>query len=216
MAPKVIKRTSDLATHQKNANRGTERGTQLLERSLRNLGFGRSILVDKNGLVIAGNHTTEKAVELGLEEVVVVKTKGDKVIVHQREDLDLRDKRAVELAILDNRTSEINLDWDAEILAAIKENGEYDLHELGFSDAEIDKVLATLEAPEDFATHDENIPVQHVCPKCGHRWSGKADAGKKTAKTPKTTGKKTPPNAKAQSAKAADRRAGNRPRSPRS
>jgi hypothetical protein len=190
MAGKSIKRTSDLATHQQNANRGTERGTQLLERSLRNLGFGRSILVDKNGRVIAGNHTTEKAVELGLEEVVVVRTKGDKVIVHQREDLDLSDKRAVELALLDNRVAEVNLDWDAEILQALKENGEVDLRELGFSDAEIEKLIATLEAPEDFATHDENIPVQHVCPKCGHKWSGRADAGKKSAKTPKTSGSK--------------------------
>ena len=38
-----------------NMNRGTERGLQLLEKSLRDYGAGRSILVDKAGNVIAGN-----------------------------------------------------------------------------------------------------------------------------------------------------------------
>jgi len=38
-----------------NANRGTERGTSALESSLELYGAGRSILLDKNGIIIAGN-----------------------------------------------------------------------------------------------------------------------------------------------------------------
>ena len=41
----------------RNANKGTERGLALLDKSLRQYGAGRSILVDKNGRVIAGNKT---------------------------------------------------------------------------------------------------------------------------------------------------------------
>ena len=29
-------------------------------------------------------------------------------------------------------------------------------------------------APEDFATMDESIPIEHTCPKCGYRFSGGA------------------------------------------
>jgi hypothetical protein len=32
--------------------------------------------------------------------------------------------------------------------------------------------LSPVEAPEDFKEYDEDIPTEHVCPKCGYRWSG--------------------------------------------
>jgi hypothetical protein len=30
------------------------------------------------------------------------------------------------------------------------------------------------EPPEEFPVYDEDIPVEHTCPKCGYEWSGKA------------------------------------------
>ena len=38
-----------------NFNKGTEAGQQLMERSFKELGAGRSILLDRNGNIIAGN-----------------------------------------------------------------------------------------------------------------------------------------------------------------
>lgn len=111
---KTIARLEDLTPHTANANRGTKRGVDLLDQSLERCGAGRSIVVDKNGVVIAGNHTLERAVEKGFA-IEVVKTDGRKLVVVQREDLDLEaadDPRARELAIADNRTSEVGLDWD--------------------------------------------------------------------------------------------------------
>jgi hypothetical protein len=104
----------DLQPHQANANRGTKRGVDLLDASLERCGAGRSIVVDKNGIVIAGNHTLERAVEKGFD-IQVIKTDGRRLVVVQREDLDLEstdDARARELAIADNRTSQLGLDWD--------------------------------------------------------------------------------------------------------
>ena len=46
---------SDLTLDAKNANRGTQRGLKALTDSLQKYGAGRSILVDKDGNVIAGN-----------------------------------------------------------------------------------------------------------------------------------------------------------------
>lgn len=101
-----------------NANRGTKRGRELLMRSLQNLGAGRSILVDRNGYIIAGNKTYEAAQALGIK-VRVVETDGDELIAVRRRDLDLEEGgKARELAYADNRVAEIDLEWDAEQLAA--------------------------------------------------------------------------------------------------
>ena len=77
-AMKEIKKVSDLTPDTHNANRGTERGMAMLENSLREFGAGRSILIDREGRVIGGNKTLEKAAEIGLEDVVVVQTDGTK------------------------------------------------------------------------------------------------------------------------------------------
>lgn len=49
-----------------NANRGTDRGRRAVADSLAECGAGRSILVDRDGTVIAGNKTLEAAQALGL------------------------------------------------------------------------------------------------------------------------------------------------------
>lgn len=77
---------SSIQPDSRNANKGTERGRYALERSLEKLGAGRSILLDKNGKIIAGNKTAETAGEMGIEDVVIVRTKGDKLVAVMRED----------------------------------------------------------------------------------------------------------------------------------
>lgn len=107
-----------LTPHVRNANKGTERGSIQIEESLKDYGAGRSIVVDKNGVVIAGNHVLEAAAGAGLKGRVI-ETDGTELIVVKRKDLDLeKDKRAVELAIADNRTSQVGLEWDADVLRA--------------------------------------------------------------------------------------------------
>ena len=55
--PKDIKTLADLTPDGENFNKHTEFGQKLLEDSLRKFGAGRSILVDKDGNIIAGNST---------------------------------------------------------------------------------------------------------------------------------------------------------------
>jgi hypothetical protein len=117
---KKIRKLSDLIPDDRNANKGTDRGRGIIEQSLRKYGTGRSILVDKNGRIIAGNKTVENAGAAGLKDVLVVQSDGSKLIVVQRTDLDLKqDKAAKELAIADNRSAELNLSWDPEVLAEL-------------------------------------------------------------------------------------------------
>lgn len=107
---------TDLHADDHNANKGTERGAAALEASLRRYGAGRSILVDRNGRIIAGNKTVQAAGAMGMDDVIVVQSDGTKIIAVQRTDLDLNDKAARELAYADNRVGQLDLDWDIEAL----------------------------------------------------------------------------------------------------
>ncbi|MGL5922175.1 hypothetical protein [Chroococcidiopsis sp.] len=101
-----------------NANAHTQRGMGVLEKSLQNYGAGRSILIDRNNRIIAGNATTEIAYSIGLEDVLVVETRGEQLVAVKRLDLDLDDPKARQLALSDNRVGELNLSWDVEQLVA--------------------------------------------------------------------------------------------------
>ena len=67
-----------------NANRGTVRGAGMVERSLSQYGAGRSILVDKEGRIIAGNKTHAAATEIGLDDAVLVESDGTQLVVVKR------------------------------------------------------------------------------------------------------------------------------------
>ena len=122
--PKTIPTAlSELTLDDRNANRGTRRGRRALADSLKVYGPGRSVLVDRNGTVIAGNKTVEQARALGLP-VRVVATTGNELIAVRRDDLDLtRDPRARGLALADNRVGELDLDWDPAVLEQHRADG---------------------------------------------------------------------------------------------
>ena len=109
---KTIETIEDLRPDPENANLGTERGLRMLDDSLQEDGAGRSILVDRDGVTIAGAKTLERAADIGLP-IRVVKTDGTELVVVQRTDLDLDGEgeeqvRARRMAYRDNRSSEVS------------------------------------------------------------------------------------------------------------
>jgi len=111
---------AQLVLDPKNANKGTKRGRELLGRSLENYGAGRSVVVDRNNRVIAGNKTLEAARAAGFESIAVIETDGSSLVAVRRGDLDLKkDRKARELAIADNRIGELDLEWNPEVLASL-------------------------------------------------------------------------------------------------
>ena len=170
---------SALVLDDKNPNKHTSRGRDLLLKSLKNYGMGRSVLVDKHNRVIAGNATIEAAKAAGKKRIAVIETDGDTLVAVQRGDLDLmKDKKARALSVADNRVAELDLDWDAEIL----ENANLDLGQF-WDEHELEKLLAV--APQAFEELGDDIVVEHTCPKCGYKFSGgekgirKKNAGKR-------------------------------------
>ena len=116
---------AELVPDDKNYNKGTEYGAHLLEKSIGQFGAGRSILLDKNNRIIAGNKATEAFGALGGEDVIVVETDGTKLVAVKRTDIDLDSKEGRELALADNATQKADLEWDIEALQAASE--EWDI-----------------------------------------------------------------------------------------
>lgn len=122
-----------------NANSGTQRGRGLLEKSLQQYGAGRSILLDKNNFIIAGNKTVETAGQVGIEDVQIVESDGKRIIAVKRMDLDINDPKTKELAIADNRVAEVDLAWDAKNLEKMEADG-VKLDQF-FKKAELEKIF---------------------------------------------------------------------------
>lgn len=166
---------SEFQPNPKNHNKGTERGRYALERSLRQYGAGRSILVDKNGKAIAGNHALEVAADIGLENVIVVETDGNQLVAVKRTDLDLDDPKAIALAYADNRTQELGFELDLEQLRVDLESG-IDLSAF-WTEGELNKKLdlPIEEEKEDPGAIAPRGEIQCECPNCGHKFVRQTD-----------------------------------------
>lgn len=117
---------SELNFDNKNFNKHTEYGMSLLEKSLRENGGGRSILLDKNNNIIAGNGIVEAAGNIGLEDVQIIESDGKKLIAVKRTDIDLDSKQGREMALADNATAEADLNWDEDAIKIESEKWGFD------------------------------------------------------------------------------------------
>ena len=150
------KKITDLKFDDKNFNKGTQYGKSLMEKSLSKFGAGRSILIDKNNRIIAGNKTTENFGELGLEDVQIVETDGKTLIAVRRNDIDLDTPEGREFALADNQTAKSNIDFDFDYLES--ELGEDTLEEWGIEIPE-EEVLEAEEDDFNEAPPEEPITV---------------------------------------------------------
>ena len=139
-----------------NANKGTVRGRGMVERSLQQYGAGRSVLVDRNGVIIAGNKTAEIAQELGIP-VTVIESDGTTLYAIKRTDLDMAtDDAAKALGVADNRASETGLEWDPDVLQSFMDDG-LDLEQFWFPD-ELARVLEGLPDGDEWGNAFESLP----------------------------------------------------------
>ena len=114
----------DLVYDDHNFNQHTDEGMELLEKSITENKFGRSILIDKDNRIIAGNGIVEAATKTGTKKIRVIETDGDELIAVKRKDLSLDSTEGRRLALADNATSAANLKWDEkELKNAEKEWG---------------------------------------------------------------------------------------------
>jgi hypothetical protein len=128
-----------------NHNGHTERGMSLLEDQLGRNGLGRSILVDKNNVVIAGNGVLEVAAQLGIERVRIVETDGNEIVAVKRTDVMRSSAQGVEMALADNLIPMRNQAIDYELVQQQATQHALALERVGLTDAELEMALASSE-----------------------------------------------------------------------
>lgn len=120
-----------LVPDNKNFNKGTEYGDRLMDESLRKFGLARSIVIDKNNRIIAGNKAAEKAADIGFTDVLVVEVDGNQLVAVKRKDIDLDSAKGRELALADNATSKANLAWDESLIEEVSQQWGFEPQEWG-------------------------------------------------------------------------------------
>lgn len=158
---------SDLKSDHKNARRRTDRSSDLIKESLQRYGAARSIVIDEENRILAGNGTIDGAKAAGIRRVRIIESEGDEVIAVRRSGLSEEEK--VGLALADNRTSDLS-DWDQEMLRRLSE--EHDISPW-FEQDDLDELLAVTELePEEGNTDPDEVPEAPEEPitKLGDLW----------------------------------------------
>jgi len=138
---------ADLKFDPENARVRTAKGEAMIQESLRQVGAARSIVIDENGTILAGNGTVEAAGQIGIDNVVIVEASGDEIIAVRRKGLT--DEQKKKLAYYDNRTGD-EAEWDMEQVARDLLGG-YDFLDELFDDIKVPEPEkeGTDELPED-------------------------------------------------------------------
>ena len=96
---------TDIKLDSRNYRVHDDRNKNLIKKSLQEYGTGRSIVVDADGEIIAGNGVYEQAKELGIP-VKEIESDGSELVVIKRTDLKRDDEKRKGLAVMDNSASD--------------------------------------------------------------------------------------------------------------
>ena len=149
------KRLDEIKPYENNP-RHNDNAVDAVAASIREFGFKVPLVVDSNGVIVAG-HTRYKAAKfLGLQKVPCIVAD------------DLSDEQVKAFRLADNKVSEA-AEWDfgklEEELAGLA-CFDVDMSEFGF-DLNIGD---DEEAPDGFKEFDENIETKHKCTRCGYEY----------------------------------------------
>lgn len=139
----------------------------MIRESLQQFGPLRSIVLDENNTIRAGNGTVEEAGQIGIEKIRVVDADADEMIAVRRKGLSEAQWKSY--AIADNRSSDIST-WDIPTL--IETHLEVPLTDW-FTEEEIADWGEALDDPLD---DDGDVmgggkdEIDCVCPQCGHQF----------------------------------------------
>lgn len=92
----------------KNYRVHNDRNKRIIRKSLEDCGAGRSVLIDKDNILIAGNGVYEQAKELGIP-IRIIETDGKELVVVKRNDLKSDDEKRKLLALADNHASDTSM-----------------------------------------------------------------------------------------------------------
>lgn len=158
---------SDLRSDHKNARKRTDRSAALIKESITRYGAARSIVIDEENRILAGNGTIEGAKAAGIKNVRIIETEGDEIIAVKR--TGLTEDQKIGLALADNRTSDLS-EWDKEMLHQLSE--EHDITPW-FEAEDLAEIMGEVEViPAEGLTDADDVPEPPADPitKPGDLW----------------------------------------------
>lgn len=153
-------KVEDLKFDKRNYRRHSEKNQDLIKKSINEVGFGRSIVIDADNEIVCGNGVVSQIAKS--TPIKVVETNGSELIVVKRTDLKTDDEKRKQLAVMDNSSSDSS-DFDLTLLQedfTNEELGNFGITIFEPSDVDIDSF---------FEDSEEKIkePKTIKCPKCG-------------------------------------------------
>lgn len=112
----------------RNARRRDDAARAAIRRSIEVLGVGRSIVIDRDGVVVAGNGVLEEARALGVP-LKIIDSDGSELVAVRRSDMGTNDPQRCALALADNAVAAL-ADWDEPTLAELRAELGADLEEV--------------------------------------------------------------------------------------
>lgn len=134
----------------RNYRKHSNKNKDLINKSLKECGAGRSIVIDNENNIIAGNGIYEQSLKLGLK-TKVIETDGSELVVVKRTDLATDDEKRKQLAVMDNSTSDssefdfelLNEDFEAETLSDWGLDVDFKLDDTEIIEDEVPQIVDT-------------------------------------------------------------------------
>lgn len=134
-----MKRINELKPYEKNP-RKNDSAVNAVAESIKEFGFKNPVIIDKDGVIVAGHTRLKAAKKLGLEEVPTI----------MADDLTEEQVKAFRLA--DNKTAEL-AGWDFELLdSELAEITGLDMLQFGFDDGSVEEEKYSTQEEETDAT----------------------------------------------------------------
>jgi site-specific DNA-methyltransferase (adenine-specific) len=146
----IIEKRLDELTPYENNPRKNENAVPYVAESIKRYGFKQPIVVDTDGVIVAGHTRYAAAIELGLESVPCVVAD------------DLTEEEIAEYRLVDNKVAEFS-GWDFAALEEELSSLDFDRTDFGFTEA------TDINIDDLFEEHDEEPkdPKTVTCPHCG-------------------------------------------------
>ena len=139
----------DLKQDKRNYRKHNDRNISLIRKSVDDCGLGRSIVIDNENEIIAGNGLVS-AISKNTP-IKVIESTGKELIVVKRTDLSTKDEKRKKLAVMDNSASDSS-EFDLELLKL--DFDDFKLQEMGIDieTTEEETEIVEDEVPEEVET----------------------------------------------------------------
>ena len=110
----TMENKQEIKFDERNYRKHSKKNKALIKKSLEELGAGRSVVIDADDTLVAGNGVYEQAQALQMP-VRVIETDGSELVVVKRTDIHTQDEKRKKLALADNAASDLS-EWDVPLI----------------------------------------------------------------------------------------------------